>query len=212
MTVTVMMPVSRSPSGAQDGSAEQQQYGSLQHAGLRMEDVEVEFPMALRLCLGLTAQPDVQLQLVSVRTGCEARQRPASGQRTLPAADSEYHSFNLAEHHFRLRSTCSFSDRAVCGHALGQLAWFLLQVRWCWPKMQPRSGSWACCSQTRQAPGCATWQSLAQSPASSWQAATARRSGGGACGGPPCASTCGRTAHLSKVCRHAGNRNAVRGV
>ena len=97
--MTMRTSVSRSHAGGQHGSAEEQQYGSLQHAGLRLEDVEVEFPMALRLCLGLTAQPDVQLQLVSVRTGCEARSRPASGKRTLPAADSECHSFTLLDHH-----------------------------------------------------------------------------------------------------------------
>lgn len=44
--------------------------------------------MALRLCLGLTAQPDVQLQLVNVKAGSEARPRPANGRSRFPKADS----------------------------------------------------------------------------------------------------------------------------
>lgn len=82
--------VRRPHEGGQHGEAEAQQpYIGWQHAGLRLGDFEVEFPMALRLCLGLTAQPDAQLQLFSVRAGSDAKHRPASGASRFPKADSE---------------------------------------------------------------------------------------------------------------------------
>ena len=76
---------------ANEEAAEDQRPGQQgQHVGLRFGDIEVDFPLALQLRHGLTAQPDVQLQLFSVRAGSEASQRrPNDATHRPPGADGE---------------------------------------------------------------------------------------------------------------------------
>jgi hypothetical protein len=109
----VIRYVSRPRAAGPNGGAEEQQpHTGLQHAAIRLEDCEVEFPMALHLCLGLTAQPDVQLQLVSVRTGSEARRKPASGHSTFPKADSEWQCCVLGHH--TVNTATADTPRSCC--------------------------------------------------------------------------------------------------
>lgn len=82
----------RRPEESGQPAGQQHQQGLWQHAGLKFGDFEVDFPLALQLKHGLTAQPDVQLQLFSVRAGSEAAQHRGSGssaRRVPPAADRE---------------------------------------------------------------------------------------------------------------------------